>query len=212
MKKVGKRVKKQIKRQAGRQARRHNQQFIKNEAAFFTPIIKRSHSQRGNITVQQIANDTNLSRQTFYAHFQNINEALIKLEKDLLRDYQTYLKEAIQDLPEDAYDHNKKVLTECFFFIMKRKSLFSQICKDHVSQGIIYKMMLVTYPSIQVSWLPADAAAPSIDSELVDKYIRLTVGIICAWVNATGCDLKSINRYLMQFLRLTTNATRHCRI
>lgn len=188
---------------------RHNQQFLKNETSIFITILKRHKRQRGRITVQQIAKDTGLARQTFYEHHHNINQAIRVGETSLIKDFKEYLSENM--LVANA-DSNRRLITVCFLFISQHKEVFCHICADSANQGIIYQILSVLYPKLQIKWLPANMPPPAMDSEPVDRFLRLAVGIICRWGKSEHCDFKKADRYIEQFIRLATNVSQIVRL
>lgn len=74
-------------------------------------------------------------------------------------------------------------------------------------QEMIYRMMVVLYPKLKLTWHPKGVPDPAITSEQVDIYFRRMVGVICWWGKTTQCDIAKADLYVRQLSAITDDVT-----
>lgn len=191
----------------------HNRRFSSSDLTIFTTILDLFHLHPGRIEIKRIMKKSGMTRQSFYNHYHDVNQAINKnkqaLLDDLLKDINLTIKDKVFGSP---MDQNRKIFLTCFIFMSKRKDVFRRICKEPDSQYMVFNLMEAVYPTLNVVWLPAGSPPPIKGSELVNRYLIIATGIFCMWGQDGGCELKRMDRYLKKLLRLSSDASRYCKI
>lgn len=185
---------------------KHNKLFRKNGTTLFIAVFKRIKRQRGRVTVQQIAKDSGLSRQTFYSHYCNIDGAITDGEKELLERFKRYIDEKANRFP--GQDHNRRMITACFIFMSQNREVFYNLCTSNEGHDVLDQMLRAIYPQLDIIWLPAGNQPPEMDSEYVDRFFRLAIGTICRWADKDHCAFEQASRYINQLVRLTNDVSK----
>ena len=183
----------------------HNRRFIKNTAALFAGTLKEIHKHRGRITVRRVTENAGMRRQSFYRHSKNIEQAIKDGEASLIRDFEDFLDSRVFTGSDAAV--NRRVFVSCFLFMTQRREVFCLICCDMALQEMIYRMMVVLYPKLKLTWYPKGVPDPAITSERVDIYFRRMVGVICWWGRTTQCDIDKADPYVWQLIAITDDVT-----
>ena len=184
---------------------RHNRRFIKNTAALFAGTLKEIHKHLGRITVRRVTENAGMRRQSFYRHSKNIEQAIKDGEASLIQDFEDFLDSRVFTGSDAAV--NRRVFVSCFLFMTQRREVFCLICCDMALQEMIYRMMVVLYPKLKLTWHPKGVPDPAITSERVDIYFRRMVGVICWWGRTTQCDIDKADPYVWQLIAITDDVT-----
>ena len=187
----------------------HNRRYDRSERAIHKAILKLLGAYRGRLTARQVAKAAGLSRQTIYNHHPNINQAIVNNENALLEAFAAELDTQIEKLSNVVADTNGRIFYALLIFMAQRGEVFCPICTDLNNQGLLYQLMELVYPKLEIIWLPVGMPAPSVGSERVEAYLDRSVGIIRRWGKATNCDIKRSNRYINSLLRATSEAARN---
>ena len=191
---------------------KRTRRFLKNDTTIFVGILKRIKSHRGHVTVQQVAKDIGVSRQTIYNHHTGITRAIIDSENELLKAFSSGLDEQIKKLSVAVEDVNEQVFYAALIFMAHRKEIFRLICEDLNHQELLYRMVEVLYPRLQITWLPKNIPAPAASSERAGMFFRMIVEVFCRWGVTTHCDLNRAGEYISHLTRITTEVSRNTRI
>lgn len=189
---------------------RHNRRFIKNTAALFAGTLKEMRRHRGRVTVQRVTALSGMRRQSFYRHSKNIEQAIKDGEASLIRNFKKFMDSRIITGSDAAV--NRRAFASCFLFMTQRREVFCQVCCDMALQEIIYRMMVVLYPKLKLTWHPKGVPDPAITSERVDIYFRRMVGVICWWGKTTQCDIDKAGPYVWQLTAITDDVTSRNRV
>ena len=187
----------------------HNRRYDRSELAIYKTVLKLLKKQRGRITMRQIAKETGLSRQTLYNHHPNVNQAITESEDAFLEEFAAELDTQVEKLSNIMPDANGRVFYAVFIFMARRSDIFCPICADINNQWLLYRIVEVAFPRLQIDWLPKNIPAPAVGSERVDIFIRMMVEVIARWGAATRCDIRKANRYVNRLLRITEDAERN---
>ncbi len=126
-------------------------------------------------------------------------------ESWLHQEYERYLDGV--SLDGTNADINQRLFMASFIFMTQYSEIFYQICSNMAVQDILYRMLKVLYPKLRLTWLPAGAPTPAIDSERVDLYLRLLTGVICQWGKGTNCDIGKAEPYIRKMIKITEDVT-----
>ena len=126
-------------------------------------------------------------------------------ERRLHQEYEWYLDGV--SLDGTNADINQRLFMASFIFMTQYSEIFYQICSNMAVQDILYRMLKVLYPKLRLTWLPAGAPTPAIDSERVDLYLRLLTGVICQWGKGTNCDIGKVEPYIHKMVKITEDVT-----
>ena len=189
---------------------RHNRRYIKNTAAIFVSTLKEMRKHRGRVTVQRVTNNAGMRRQSFYRHSKNIEQAIKDGEASLIRDFKKFLNSRIFTGSDAAI--NRRVFVSCFLFMTQRREVFYQVCCDMALQEVLYRMIVVLYPKLKLTWHPKGLPEPDITSERMDIYFRQMVGVICWWGRTTQCDIDKADPYVWQLTTITDDVTSRNRV
>ncbi len=183
------------------QQKPRTRRFRKNEAAITNVLFRLLRKHRGRLSVTTLARELHMSRRAFYLHHHDINSAISESEEALLHEFGEYLTEFC---PEDSGNtSNRRLITACFIFMSQRQTVFREIGENMLHQHILYRMLEILYPRLQIIWLPVGAPTPTPDSERVDLYLRCTVGILSRWAAVDRCDIGEAEQYIRQMIKLT---------
>ena len=119
-----------------------------------------------------------------------------KVDAQAIRDFKKFMDSRIITGSDAAV--NRRAFASCFLFMTQRREVFCQVCCDMALQEIIYRMMVVLYPKLKLTWHPKGVPDPVITSERVDIYFRRMVGVICWWGRTTQCDIDKADPYVWQ--------------
>ncbi len=181
----------------------HNRRYERSERALQSAILKLLKRHRGRLTARQVAKAAGLSRQTIYNHHPNINQAIINNEEALVEEFSSGLDDQLRLLSRTTANPNGRIFYAILIFMTRHKEVFCPICVDRNNQGLLYKIVEVVYPSLEITWLPIGVPAPEAGSERVETYIHKCVGVIRRWGEATHCDVRRGGRCVDSLLRTT---------
>ena len=171
----------------------HNRRYERSERAIQKAILNLMGAYRGRITARQVAKSAGLTRQTIYNHHPNINQADQQIEK----------------LSKVTTDTNGRIFYAIMIFMARHDDVFFPVCTNINNQGLLYQIVEVAYPRLEISWLPVGLPAPCAGSERVESYLHKSVGIIRRWGKNTHCDVRRGGRYINSLLRATEDAARN---
>lgn len=186
----------------------HNKGYWKSETKMLQVIFKALKHHRGRLSVATISKELGLSRQAFYTHHHNINEAITEGEDALMEEFAEYINEKCPPQKGDGHTSNRRLYTACFIFISQRKSIFRQIAADPGQQQLFFRMALVMYPRMVIEWLPLGSAAPAPDSEQVELFLWCVARLVSRWASKEHCDFAKTGRYLKTLLAVTEEVGR----
>ena len=182
--------------------KQHTKRFHRNEAAFSLALFKLLKQYRARVTVTALADEAHLSRQAFYQHHHDINAAITEIEENLLQKFIAFLDARYPKNGKPT--SNRQSLEACFIFIAHNKPEFREIGNDEQLRHIIYQMLEIIYPQLQIDEYHAGTSAPELGSDRADDYLRRAESIICRWVAESQCNLDgSEEKYIRQLLQLT---------
>ncbi len=184
---------------------KHNRMYEQTESAIQQTILKLLKSHRGRITAKQVAKMAGLTRQTIYNHHPNINQAIINNENVLIQEFSFELEKQLDKLSNIVNDHNGRIFYAMLIFMSRHREIFCPICSDFNNQELLYRMIDILYPKLDIAWLPKGTPAPNPDSERVETYQNICVGIIRRWGKLTNCNVKKSGQYVNQLIRATAN-------
>lgn len=187
----------------------HNSRYEHNERAIYNAILILMGAYRGRITARQVAKSAGLTRQTIYNHHPNINQAIVNNEKALLQKFASGLDQQIEKLSRVTTDTNGRIFYAIMIFMARHDDVFFPVCTNINNQGLLYQIVEVAYPRLEISWLPVGLPAPCAGSERVESYLHKSVGIIRRWGKNTHCDVRRGGRYINSLLRATEDAARN---
>ena len=187
---------------------RHNRRYEHSERAMQSAILKLLKRHRGRLTARQVAKAAGLSRQTIYNHHPNINQAIINNEETLVEEFSSGLDDQLRLLSRTTANPNGRIFYAILIFMTRHKEIFCEICTDHNNQGLLYKIIEVAYPRLEITWLPIGVPAPEAGNERVEAYIHKCVGVIRRWGEATHCDVRRGGRCVDSLLRATEDLAR----
>ena len=176
----------------------HNSRYEHNERAIYNAILILMGAYRGRITARQVAKSAGLTRQTIYNHHPNINQAIVNNEKALLQKFSSGLDQQIEKLSKVTTDKNGRIFYAIMIFMARHDDVFFPVCANINNQGLLYQIVEVAYPRLEISWLPVGLPAPCAGSERVESYLHKSVGIIRRWGKNTHCDVRRGGRYITQ--------------
>ncbi len=161
---------------------------------------------RGRITARQIAKSAGLTRQAVYNHYPSMKSAVADSEETILSDFSSELDLQTKNLVAVIPDFNTRVFYATMVFMAKRKELFCLICSDVNNQGVLYQMVEIIFPGLEITWLPKGLPTPKIDSERARMLIRLLVEVLCQWSTSTKCDIRKADHFIRRLLRAISDA------
>ncbi len=93
----------------------------------FTNLI--NNKDYDDITIQDILDESNIGRSTFYCHFKTKNELLLKISKDIFDHVFSHSlqEEKTHDFSKDAVFNYKHLITHIFYHIRDEKELITGI-------------------------------------------------------------------------------------
>lgn len=184
-------------------SKNHNKGYWRSETKMLQAIFKALKRHRGKLSVAMISKELNLSRQAFYTHHHDINEAITAGEEALLGEFSDYLNEKCPPQQGGGHTSNRRLYTACFIFVSQRKSIFQQIASDIGQQHIFYRMAAIMYPRMTIEWLPLGSAAPSPDSERVELFLWCVARLVSRWASKEQCDFAKSGQYIKKLLAIT---------
>ncbi len=187
----------------------HNRMYAATENKIQSAILKLLKKHRGRITARQVAEAAGLTSQTFYNHHPNINQAITGNEDILIKEFASGLDPQLAILAKILSDHNGRLFYAVIIFMAQRPDIFCPICDNINNQEILYRLLAVVYPRLRIDWLPKGYPAPSHESERVEHYLNVCVGILRHWGKSTCCNMKKANGYINSLLRVTANAAQN---
>lgn len=193
-------------------SQKRTKRFLKNHALIQYCLTKRRKTQPGRITVQEIADDVGITKQGFYEHYHDVNQAIIEGEDELIEKFSIFIDSFFKNRQGSRINPNRLAFTALFIFMSRQKKLFYEISDAHVNEEILARMMEILYPKLQVTWLPKTVAAPEVGSEPIDIFIRIAVGIVCRWGTCEHCNYEHAEPYIRKLMRLADDASRRIRL
>ena len=191
---------------------KRTKRYLRNHALIQYSLAKRRKTQPGRITVQEIANDVGITKQGFYEHYHDVNQAIIKSEDELIEQFSIFIEYFFKNRHNNKSNPNRLAFTAMFLFMSRQKKLFYEISDAHVNEEILARMIEVLYPKLQVTWLPKTVAAPEVGSEPVDIFIRIAVGIVCRWGISEHCNYERAESYIRKLIHLADDASRRIKL
>ena len=187
----------------------HNKQYERNERAIQSAIRKLLKTCRGRITARQVAKVAGLTRQTIYNHHPNINRAISEDEHSLLTEFSITLDGQAEKLRRSMTDANGRLFFSLLVFMAKHKETFGLICADVDNQGLLYRMVEVVFPRLEVGWLPKRSPAPALGSERASMVVCMVVNVVSRWGCETGCNVRRAGHYMARLQKIVDEAGRN---
>ena len=189
----------------------HNQRYQQNNRKIQKAFIILNKAHRWHTTLRQIIDRTKLTKRTLYAHYPDIDNALVTIEQEIIDDFKTTLRQKRISLAKIMPDNNRLLFFVVMLYMSENKDLFIPICKDIANHTVLYRIIEIIYPMLEITWFPTSSPAPCIGEERADMYVRMCVEILNKWGRKTSCDFKKSEKYLRKLVRLTGEASLRCR-
>ena len=186
--------------------RKHNRRFFKSSITILASAMKNMRYSRAQLTVKRVAKDAGITRGAMYYHYKNLDDAIAVGEAIVIDEFKAMLNQR----HINTKNTNRQVFLTIFILIFRHKGVFKHVCEDIGNQGLLYKLVEVAYPQIEIVWLPVNASSPRIGSERVSMYFKIIVEVICRWGQTTNCDIDKAEPYIKKILKITENASRYC--
>ena len=194
--------------QKGSTKEKHNKNYDRNERAIQRAVFSLIKRHRGRLTACQVAKVAGLSRRTFYRHHSGINAVITESEDRVLAEFSADLDRQVQKLTVIISDANTRLFYATLVFMAHRyrREIFEAIGTDHNNQGILYQMVEIIYPQLEIAWLPKGTPAPALGSERADMLARMIVEVLCKWSTSTHCNVRKADPYIRRMLQATKDA------
>ena len=181
--------------------------FLSNHRAIQLYIFRNHKDYPGWLTVARLTRKIGICRQSFYNHYESANDAIIRGEKELLKQFSDYITEKIPDNNHLRPNNNRRVIMHLFLFMSYYKKVFIEVCKDSSNEKILTKMLEMIYPKLDIIWLHANEQRPEIGSDNVDMFFRIVSWIISHWGTTERCKFEKADPYINRILNLTRNTS-----
>ena len=186
----------------------HNKTYRRNHRTLLSVLFRLLRTNRGSITIPQLARSAKMSTQTVYQHFSDINSAITDSESEILEEYKTAMGRW-RHAALASSDANGRLFYMSLIFMAKHRDVFVPICSDINNQGLLYQMMAALIGAQDVVWLPKGSPAPAPGSERADMLIWTMMEIVNRWSNDTDCAINQSRRYIERIKRAVDDAAKN---
>lgn len=157
------------------------------------------HKRRGAaVKISELTKASGVFRSTFYNHYDNINELMIKTEERIIKEF----KETVLPIAENSTTLHV-VLFRLFIFIREYKDYF-QALFDLESHRLIVHMFKELRPIITKNWTNYGNG-----DQIYHVYSHEVSAIIMLWYKDDNFSKNAIDKYVSQVAYLTRYANTH---
>lgn len=190
---------------------KRNLTYCRNDRKIQKVIFSLISDYRGRITAARIAKEAKISKRTLYTHYPKLNDAFEIIENKLVSDCSSEIMRHNIALTKVIPDCNERTFYSLMLYMAQNKSIFIPICASITNHLVLYEIMEMIYPSLEIIWFPADSPSPEIGSERADMYISMCVEIIRRWGTKTDCSIQKARKYVSRLKNLTSEASARCK-
>ena len=182
-----------------------NSTYKKNERAIAGAVFSLIGQHRGKLTAGMIAREAGVSRNTVYRHCKSIGTIVGEMEDRILDEFAAGLDNDLRRLGS-AHTVNTRLFYALLTFMKRRRDEFCPICADANNHGLLYQMVLLIYPRLEITWLPKGVSAPAIDSERAEMLMQIIVWALTKWGVNTHRDIHEMDRFVRRLCKFVKYA------
>lgn len=181
----------------------HTTVYNRHEYDVTLSIYKKMFRHYGRLTRKGIADMAGISRQAFYKHYANINQAFYQGIDTILDSFKDTLDVRNWKFSSLFPDGNKCIFYGLLVFLSQQSELFDIICNDLDHQELLYRIVEEAYRHLKLNCLPLGTPAPDAESKPGTMCISMLVDAITWWGSETHCDIKQADCCLDRLMKIT---------